>query len=270
MTRPWTTRWGVRVLVLALAGMAGGLAWAGSVQAAGDGAVQVAINGAPFTDHPAAGLLDVTGLAPGSARSATFGVRTAATAAESLSLRVLTTQTVEDGCGAAEARCTGSTGELGLELTFAIAEAPSSSGPYHQVWHGSAATLGGGVATGVSVAAGADRWIRLTATVPTAAGNEIEGEAFRFALRVQLTGGGAGVTIGEGHGPVSGGVGGPAGGAQPGGAHSGSAHAGGVVIGGVSLTGAPLAVLLAGAALLGVAGSLLVLSGRRRPRPDDG
>jgi hypothetical protein len=273
MTRRWTARWDVRLLVLALGCLIGGLGWAGSVRAAGDDAVQVAVGGAAFTDHPAGGLLDVSGLAPGGSVSVTFGVRTSATVPESLALTSVSTRNDENGCGAAEAAvdhtCTGRTGELGLELAFTIVAGLGPSGPYRQVWQGSAAMLGGGVGTGVSVAAGADRWIRLTATVPASAGDEIEGDAFLFALRVQLTGsapGGGGVTIGAGHQPASGGVAGT-------GAHAGRGHAGGVVLGGVSLTGRPLALFLAGAALLGGAGALLALAGTRRrrgPRADPG
>lgn len=268
MTRRWTTRWDVRVLVLAVACLLGGMGWAGSVRAASNDAVQVAVGSAPFTDHPAGGLFDVSGLAPGGSTSVTFGVRTAATTAEALSLRLVSTRNDENGCGTAEAAvdrtCAGATGELGLELTFALAAAPSRGGPYRQVWQGSAATLDSGVATGASVEARADKWLRLTATVPASAGDEIEGDAFRFALRVQLTVSGAGgVTIGEGRQPAAGGVAGA-------GAHAGSARSGGVIIGGVSLTGRPLALLLVGAALLGTAGALLVVSGTRRRRPTAG
>lgn len=207
------------VVAAALACVAAGLVVPSAAGAARDGVVQVALPGQPFTSTPAGPLLDVHSLVPGETTSEFVGVRDTAAGADELRLRFVA---VHDS-------------ELGAALRFAVAVADAPSGPFTQTWTGTAAQLTGGIDAGTTVRSGADRWVRISATLPWAAGDAVEGDAFDFRLRIELVTRSEikGITIGP-PGAASGGAAGP-----------------------LALTGAPTVLLLAGGLLLVVAGAML-------------
>jgi hypothetical protein len=233
-------RWAAALAAAALVCLGGGLAWAATTT--GDPALQVSVGGAAFTDRPAGPLFAADNLAPGASTAAVLGVRSRGSA-EPLTLRLLPGD---------------SAGALARAVTFTVEVGDTAAGPFRTVWRGSAAGLGAGVGTGALVGSRADRWIRLTAAVPASSGNEVAGAALHFGLRVQLS-----AVDGSGTGGVSvGGAEGPAGGSGTGGGVQAPGGSGtdGVSIGPISATGVPLALLLAGAGLLGGAGALLLVA----------
>lgn len=235
-------RWAAGLAAAAVLCLGGGLVWAAAAGATRDGSVQVSLAGAAFTERPTGPLFAADGLAPGGATTAVLGVRSNG-AAEELTVRLLPAS----GGGA-----------LAGAVRFAVDVGDTATGPFRPVWRGGALALAGGVATGMRVGGGTDRWVRLTAAVPASSGNEIAGATLRFGLRVQLGGpGSTGVSVGGASGPA--GAGGSGGGVSVGGSGNG-VSGGGLSLDPLGATGVPVLLLLVGAGLLGAAGGLLLLA----------
>lgn len=225
--------WAALAAVAAIVCLGGGLAWAAASPHAPSPPLQVSLAGAPFTSDPVGPLFVADGLAPGRSAVVVLGVRVGS-APEVLSLQLL--PTADDDALAPATR-------------FDLEVGAAPDGPFRSVWSGGTGSFAAGVRTGVSVGRGADRWVRLTATVPAASGNEVAGATLRFGLRVQVAAiGGSGVE-----------------GVSVGGAGQSGHGVEGVSAGPVSVTGAPLLLLVTGGVLLGGAGGgLLWIAGRSR------
>ena len=239
--RPGKRRFGVLCGLAAVLCLIVGTALT-SAGAAPGGQVQVALDGAGFTDRPAGPLLDMSGLVPGTAASADVGVRSALDAPAALRLRMIAVHDDEHGCTTAEARvdhsCGTGNGELGDSLVFTLDAAKSPTGTYRPTWTGTAAQLERGIDADVVVPAGADRWLHLTGSLPASVTDVVQSDGFTFTMRIELFGhhGAAGVTVGPKH-PASG-------------------------TGGLAFTGVSIALLASGGAFLLAAG-VLVLSRSR-------
>jgi hypothetical protein len=238
------------VFVAAVVCLVAGLVLPSPADAARNGVLQVALPGGPFTSAPAGPLLDVDSLVPGGSTSQVLGVRSASTGAGELELRFLAVHDDDNGCTSPEAvvdtSCGTGGGELGTALRFALAVADAPDGTYVRTWSGTAAQLERGIDAHTVVTRGADRWVRLSATLPGSTGDEVQSDTFGFRLRVELAASQAfeAVTIG------------PAG--------SGGSTSGG---GPLALTGTAGVLLLAGAVLLLLAGGMVLwaaAAGRRR------
>jgi hypothetical protein len=208
------------------------------------GPVEVALPGRPFTSAPDGPLLDVDRLVPGASTSAVIGIRNGFGAAAATQLRLVDVHDDDNGCPPPEAAvdrsCGVGGGEIADALVFRVAVATTRTGAYTGTWRGSARQLRRGIAAGLTVPSGGERWLRLTAMLDPDAGNEIQSDTLGFRLRLVLATslGTAGVSAGPG------GVGGA---------------------GGLAYTGGSVALLLVGGVLVLLAGTLVVLEARRRP-----
>ena len=127
---------------------------------------------------------------------------------------------------------------------FTLATSANQSGTFVTAWTGTVAQLQLGAATQVVLRAHAQRWLRVTAALPAAVGNEVQSDTFGFRLRVELeaASGVAGVSVG------------------PRTSHGASGHG----VDSLAYTGASVALLTLGGALLLVAGLLIWRGGVRR------
>lgn len=241
-------RWGLAALAAALCCLVLGVLLPPSADAAAGGRVQISLPGKSFTARPSGSLFQVGGLAPGTSTSALLGVRSGFGGDTTLRLRLLDVHNDDNGCTAAEARidhsCGVGGGDLGTAVVFTLATSKSRSGTFATAWTGTVAQLQQGVATDVVLRAHAQRWLRVTAALPAAVGNEVQSDTFGFRLRVELeaASGVAGVSVG------------------PRTSHGASGHG----VDSLAYTGASVALLTLGGALLLVAGLLIWRGGVRR------
>lgn len=245
-------RIGALLAVLAAACLAGGAMRASAAPPA-QPKIELAVGAASFSAAPSGPLLDTRTLAPGVSISADLGVRSGFDVATAVSLQLIDVHDDDNGCTAPEARvdttCGGGQGDLGHALTMTVAAASAQSGAYRPVWTGSAETLAGNTAIGLHLPKGAERWLRITASVPASVGNVVESDTFRFGLQVTLAGSGRSASSGiagvhTAHHPSS----------------RGSE--------GLAATGFETVLFLIGGVLLVAAGVALLGGGRRRTTSD--
>lgn len=173
-----------------------------SAGAARDGGLQVALPGQGFAG-PSGDAFDVRALTPGQSASLVLRVRLPVHVGGELWLRFIDVHEDDNGCTPAEAlvdrSCGLGGGELGGALTFAASSASDREGTYTVRWVGTVADLQRGADIGMLLP-NAARWIRLTAALPTSAGNDVQSDSLAFRLRVELqtTQGVAGVAVGPG------------------------------------------------------------------------
>jgi hypothetical protein len=217
--------------------------------------VELSVAGAAFSGEPNGPLMDTHALAPGVSISADLGVRSGFDGATAVSLQLVGVRNDDNGCTRPETRvdttCGRGQGDLEQALTMTVAAADARAGDYQQVWSGSAEQLAHITTIGLSVPKRADRWLRITATVPATVGNIVQSDTFGFGLRVTLAGSG---------GSSSSGVAG---------AHT-SRTPSGHGTQGLAATGFELVLFLIGAALLIASGTALLGGTRRRRATSDG
>jgi hypothetical protein len=147
-------------------------------------------DGAGFTVHPHGALIDTTHLAPGRTASGTVGVRNGSADPADLLLKITDTTDLDNSCTRAESvvdpSCGSGVGQLGNELIFTVALAPSRAGTFAQTWTGTAAQLERGIAVTQGIAARTARWVQLSVALPALSGNETQTDTFGFAVRVML------------------------------------------------------------------------------------
>jgi hypothetical protein len=241
-------RWGFAAFAAALCCLVLGVLLPPSADAAAGGRVQVSLPGQGFTAHPGGSLFQIGGVAPGTSTSALLGVRSGFGGDTTLGLKLLDVHDDDNGCTPSEAlvdrSCGVGDGDLGSSVVFTVATSASRSGTFAPAWTGTVAQLQRGAATQVMLQAHEQRWLRVTAALPAAVGNEIQSDTFGFRLRVELaaTSGIAGVSVGTGS------------------SHGASGHG----VDSLALTGASVSLLTVGGALLLLAGVLIWRSGTRR------
>jgi len=197
-------RTGLLLVIMAGLALLLGLLIPSVAAAAGSTHIRVHIvgQGGGFTTHPTGGLLDAAGLVPGGSASGTVGVRSDAVGSSDLYLRLVDVSNDDNGCTVAERSvdhtCGSNQGDLAAALRFTLAVASTEHGPYIQNWTGHAAQLERGVAVTRGVASGTPRWVRVTANLPFASGNQTQTDTFGFAVRVeaQSSSGVEGIQIG--------------------------------------------------------------------------
>jgi hypothetical protein len=216
-----------------------------------NGKVELAVGGRAFTSQPTGPLVDTSTLAPGIGVSTTLGVRSRFDVATKISLQLTNIRDDDNGCGAPEARvddtCGIGQGELGHHLVVTIESANVQHGAYQPVWTGTALKLATTRGLDLAVPGNADRWLRLSVSVPAGVGNVVESDTFRFGLRVMLQGNG-----------VSGGSG-------VAGQHTGH-HGSSSGTGGLAATGFSTVLFALGGVLLIGAGAVLLSAGRAQRR----
>lgn len=248
-----------RAIAFAVVSVCALFAWFSAVPAASaDTGPGVAINlpahGATFSQHPTGSLINELRLYPGSSTSGVMGVRNDSSDTASVTLTSNNIVSSENGCVhpelAAPGGCHPGPGQLGDALRFTVATSPSQHGTYVTTWTGSAAGLASGVPISGDLAAHGTVWVSLTASLPWAAGNEVQTDTYGFDLRVDVQGPG-GAAAGLGVAGLSVHAGG-------GGGHSGSGFDG------LALTGVAIGVLGAAGLLFFLAGVLIWLGARDR------
>lgn len=207
--------------------------------AAPDGGLQVKLSGKTLAGRTG-NAFDVQALTPGESASVVLHVRAPVQVGGELWLRFLDVHDDDNGCTPAEApvdrSCGLGGGELAQALTFAASSAVGVK------WSGTVAEIERGADIG-ALPATAGRWIRMTATLPAAAGNEVQSDSLAFRLRVELhtTHGVAGVTVGPGRSSP-----------KP---------------GPLARTGVPTGLLVLGGVLLVTAGAMIARRSRPSTRP---
>jgi hypothetical protein len=220
-----------------------GLSLPQSAGAARDAGLQVEVSGQALASR-SGDAFDVLALARGQSESLVLRVRLPVHVGGELRLRFVDTHDDDNGCTPTEAivdrSCGLGGGELGRTLTFTASSAAERDGAYAVRWTGTAAGLERGADIG-ALPQNAAQWLRLTAALPTSAGNDVESDSLAFRLRVELqsTHGVAGVAVGPG----------------------GTAHAPeGLPL---AYTGASTALLVLGGLLLVAAGAMIATQSRR-------
>lgn len=150
---------------------------------ASPGGVELEINGtdpgnAAFTASPSSPMLNVSGLVPGSTTSGVAGVWNTTSDPASITLQMIDPISISPPAG-----------KLADELVFSIAVSSNgTTDPYSTVWSGSAADLQSGVEAIAALPGNGKEWLRLSALLPLASGNETQGNSYTFGLAVVLTG----------------------------------------------------------------------------------
>lgn len=248
------------VLVVAIL-IATAIGFVGPAAAQAAPGIELSINGAPFTTSPATPLLDINNLAPGRSSAGTIGVRNGYADDGDLALQAIDVHNFENGCNHPE-QLAGDTscgdpgdgaGELGDVLTLTVQFGDTIAGPWTAtVFTGTVNDLKAAAHLGVTVPAGADRYLLVTAALPGPTGNEVQTDNITFGLRVNLASG-----AGTGGAGVAGVAVGPASGGSAHGPSTGSA-------GWLASTGAPVLMWGAAGVLFLCCGLLLVSFARGR------
>ena len=163
---------------------------------------QVSVNtGSGWTHDPSNALFDFTRIAPGWTATATMAVRNDSDSSAALTWR--TTNVVEDenGCNHPESfvdtTCgTDNAGELGKEIVLTVFADPDNNGTFETTptWSGTIEALTQGGTLASSLGAGDAASYKITATLPSSAGNETQTDRVGFDLAVGLDGA-AGVAV---------------------------------------------------------------------------
>lgn len=165
---------------------------------ADDGSLLVDVPGdaVGFTHDPAAPLLDVHGLHPGSSGDGTMDLRNTSAHDADLELTVSGIVSVENDCVRPETReagedCDADGGELDDWLDVTVTRMGDGD---HVLWSGHLQQLAGGVDLG-QLAAGATTGIRFAVTLPQAAPNDTMTDSVSFDTRITATSTAGGSTV---------------------------------------------------------------------------
>lgn len=169
--------------------------------AAAPAGLELDVNGSGFTAAPTTPLLGVSGLVPGSVASGVLGIRNDTADPGSVTIRIVSPASSENGCTPAELALdpgcdpTGA-GQLPDHLLFGLAASPDGGKTYDPpLWTGTVAQLESGVEAIASLGGGGVEWLQVSAALPIATGNETQSDTFAFGLAVTLAGAGGGGPI---------------------------------------------------------------------------
>jgi hypothetical protein len=237
--RLWLTLLGFALVVVCLAA---GAAVRSVAQAPPPHHLEIALPaaGEGFTDAPRHALLDTVRLAPGRGATGVMGVRNTSAGPAELALTMIAIG--DDARCATGTACGADRRRMEQLVRFTIAMSRGQHGSYRPVWAGTSGQLARTVHLPGAVDAGAAHWLRLTARLPMNAGNDVQGQGFRFGLRVALDAGvlGTSTTV------------------------LGAHHRHGFRVAGLAVTGIRLGLLTMVAAALLLSGIVVTLMGRRR------